>query len=151
MLFLNGMDPAGVRAMRDRLNALPRGRSVRLAMNAFVVPAESDDAASAERAALFARADADRIALYRAAQAEAGTAGWTGLSDEQLIDANGGFAAGLVGSPATLAARLRSFRNAGLDIVVCQFADMRTGPRRFAETVMPALARASHPIEEGAV
>lgn len=151
VLFLNGMDLAGIRRMRDRLDGMPRGRSVRLAMNAFVVLGESDEAAALARAALLARADAGRIAVYRRVQEEAGATGWAGLAEENLIDANGGFAAGLVGSPATLAARLAAFKAAGLDTLVCQFSDMRDGPRRFAKTVMPAFDRISHPIEEGAV
>ena len=55
------------------------------------------------------------------------------------VGTNGGTAAGLVGSHAAVAARLRGFADAGIDTFVLQFQPFERDMRDFAENVLPRL------------
>jgi FMNH2-dependent dimethyl sulfone monooxygenase len=109
-------------------------------MSAFVILAETDEEATITRDALMGSARRDLIALYRSAMIEAGTSAWSELSDDELIDSNGGFATALVGSPATILAKLEQYREAGVDSIILQFPDMLADAERFASLVLSQLA-----------
>jgi FMNH2-dependent dimethyl sulfone monooxygenase len=141
-LFINGMTPDDVRVLHERVArmAAPR-RAPRIALNAFVILEETDHAAEARRQELLSLARPELIAMFREAHREAGTVGWAHLSENELIDPNGGFASALVGSASTIVRRLEELQAAGVDMVVCQFADMRADAKRFGFSVIPAIAR----------
>jgi FMNH2-dependent dimethyl sulfone monooxygenase len=142
VLFVNGMAPEAIGQLRRRLAlALPEARRPLIAMNAFVVMDATDAAAERRRSRLVADARPELIALYRNAYEEAGTSAWAGLSDEELVEPNGGLAAGLVGSAATIAERLSACVEAGADYVICQFADVVADARAFASAIIPRFAR----------
>ena len=142
VLFLNGMHPEAIVALRARLNdATPVGRQPLIAMNAFVVLGDDDAAAERRRDQFIERGRADLIELFRAAQIDAGTSGWSGLSDSQMVDANDGLSAGLVGSVETVTHRLFEFERAGVDLVICQFADALAESRRFGSQIVPRFRR----------
>lgn len=150
VVFINGMAPEAVVEFRSRLAALYGRRQMpRLAMNAFIVLEDTDASAKDRRLWLLSKARPDLIDMYRNAHARAGTVGWAHLSDDELIDPNGGFATALVGSPATIIRKLQDFRSAGVDLVVCQFADMLVDAKRLGFSVIPAFERRrSHAIGE---
>jgi FMNH2-dependent dimethyl sulfone monooxygenase len=142
VLFVNGMVPEALRQLKRRLAVvLPEGRRPLIAMNAFIVMDESDGAAEQRRARLIATARPELIALYRSAYQEAGASAWAGLSDEQLVEPNGGLAAGLVGSAATIAERLSACVGAGVDYVICQFPDVMADAHAFASSIIPRFVR----------
>jgi FMNH2-dependent dimethyl sulfone monooxygenase len=146
VLFLNGMAPDDVRAFRARLEGLMPGRTPpRIAMSAFVIPADTDHDARERRAHLLSQARPELIALYRAAAAEAGAVSWDHLSDAELLDPNGGFATALVGSAANLRERIRLYESAGVDLLICQFPDMQADVRRFGRDIIAPEAFRSDP------
>lgn len=138
VLFVNGMSADDLAAMRARLDRAANGRPVRLAMNAFIVQGETDDAALRRRDGLLARANRDLIALYGRAMAESGAESWRHLPEADLIDGNGGFAPGFVGTADTLRRRMKHYAEAGADIVLCQFPDMDTDITRFGRSILRA-------------
>lgn len=143
VVFLNGMDPKGIKGMCARLASVSsHDVPPSIAMSAFVILENSRAEAQQRRAALLAASRPDLIARYRRAMAEAGAASWAGLSDEEMIDTNGGFATALVGTGPEIAERLIEFRDAGVDIVMCQFPDMLADAERFARSVVVRLTPA---------
>jgi FMNH2-dependent dimethyl sulfone monooxygenase len=141
VLFLNGMTPPEIVTMRRRVTAADlQSPAPQVAMSAFVILAETDEEATITRDALMGSARRDLIALYRSAMIEAGTSAWSELSDDELIDSNGGFATAMVGSPATILAKLEQYREAGVDSIILQFPDMLADAERFASLVLSQLA-----------
>lgn len=53
------------------------------------------------------------------------------------VGTNGGTAAGLVGSYETVAARIRAFHGAGIDLFMLQFQPFEAEMRRFAKEILP--------------
>ena len=55
------------------------------------------------------------------------------------IGSNGGIAAGLVGSPETIADRMREFNSEGVEVFLLQFHPMFEEIERFSREVLPIL------------
>ena len=54
-----------------------------------------------------------------------------------VVGSNGGTAAGLVGTYDQVAARIRAFHDAGIELYMLQFQPFEADMRRFAAEVMP--------------
>jgi alkanesulfonate monooxygenase len=61
----------------------------------------------------------------------------TDAAAAQHVGTNGGTAAGLVGSYETVAARIRAFHDAGIDLFMLQFQPFEAEMRRFAKEILP--------------
>lgn len=59
------------------------------------------------------------------------------VSLEDYSVSNRGLRSGLVGTPDQVAARIREFEQAGVDLLLLQFSPQHEEMERFAETVMP--------------
>ncbi len=57
------------------------------------------------------------------------------------VGTNGGTAAGLVGSYDTVAARIREFHAAGIELFMLQFQPLESEMQRFAEHIFPRVKR----------
>lgn len=136
VLFLNGMPPVEARSIADRLSMIDGQRKPRIAINAFVILDKSDSAAFERRDELLGRARRDLIAFYRNEIVNSGSSAWSSLSEDQFIDANGGFPTALVGGADAITTRLHEYNRAGVDLILCQFPDMSEDSRRFANEVM---------------
>lgn len=124
-LFLNGMSDTelaqhimSVKQVAQRWN-----RKISIAVNAYVIAAESRDQALARRGSVLKDMDRAKIAFFREIMADSGAAAWDGLSDQQMIDSNAGFEANLIGSFQDVRGRLDELAEIGVDTVVCQFDD----------------------------
>jgi FMNH2-dependent dimethyl sulfone monooxygenase len=93
------------------------GRTLRYGISAHVIVADTPDAAEADAVDLEQYGTRDRIALVSAK----------------------GLGAGLVGTPAEVARRLKSYESAGVEILMLRFHPMMEGLRSFADRVMPLL------------
>jgi FMNH2-dependent dimethyl sulfone monooxygenase len=143
-LFINGMSLEELHQLRDRfLRRCQPHQRPKIAMNAFIIQADSDAEAERRRADFLSRARSDLIAFYRAASEDAGAATWRHLSDAELIDSNGGFATALVGSAQTIYEKLAAYEKAGIDLVMCQFASVVADSELFGVSVLPRFA---HPV-----
>ena len=58
------------------------------------------------------------------------------MSDEALIDANGGFATALVGSDEYVRERVGQYEAAGVDLMLCQFPTMVEDIIRFSNCTL---------------
>lgn len=138
-LFLNGMSVTEMNAFTASYRRKFSDRKMpAVAMNAFVIMAETDRAAFERRDWMLSKARPDLLALYRNATTRAGAKSWENLTDEQLIDANGGFASAVIGSPRTVLARLAQFEAAGVDLLICQFPNTTSDVDYFAKSIVGA-------------
>jgi alkanesulfonate monooxygenase len=139
--FMNAQPLAQVAALIADLRPRPRGTLAPLdfGLSAFVVARPSEAEAIAAH---------DRL-LALAAQDRAMRAGPAGRVDPAVVmrrslpdsvGTNGGSAAGLVGSYAQVAERIRRFHAAGVGTFLLQFQPFEAEMRRFAAEVMPRVS-----------
>lgn len=137
VFLFNGRPLREARELMAAVNreAASRGRRVRHGMSSFIVCRESDAAAEAELGRLFSLITeapklkgVDKAAQHKKTSAKGGGVG-----------SNGGAAAGLVGSPRTVAERVMAFHEAGVELFLLQFHPMFEEMERFASEVMPLL------------
>jgi len=139
--FINGQSLDDVRGLIADVAGRPAANArLRYGLSAFVIARETDAAAEAEHNRLLALAqrDADLRADTRARTDTASVMfAKTDAAASRHVGTNGGTAAGLVGSYETVAARIRAFRQAGIELFMLQFQPFEAEMRRFAEYVLP--------------
>src|SRR5690606_26364990 len=96
----------------------------------------TDRAARARYQELQEQRDDALVEELSAAMAESGASTWEGMSKEKMLDSNCGFDIGLVGSDETIARRVEELKDIGVDVLMCQFEDMVSGSKHFAQHVM---------------
>lgn len=144
-LFLNGMEDDQLRQHIDNLRQEENrwGRNVTVAVNAYVVAAETTKQAQDRLQAIKSNRNAETIAFFRDVMIKSGAAAWAQLDDDQMVDSNAGFELGLVGSFDDIRERLPVLSNLGVDRIVCQFDD----PMRDAG---PFMKRVIRPLQANA-
>lgn len=134
LLNARGPDAFGsvVRDMRERAGGY--ARSLRFGMAAFVICRDTDAAAEAE----FDRLDSLRHTSIKADRPDVSKLN-TKSTAYRRVGSNGGTDAGLVGTPARIAARMREFEALGCETFLLQFYPLLEEMERFAREVMPLL------------
>ncbi len=137
--FINGQPLQDVRALIADVATRPRvGPPLRFGLSAFVIARETEAEAQAALDRLFALATLD--APVRAVQ-RANTDPYSVMAQTMTktprVGSNGGTAAGLVGSYDTVAARIKTFHQAGIELFMLQFQPFEAEMQRFAEKVIP--------------
>lgn len=124
-LFLNGTpDNELARHITEaRQTAMRWGRQITIALNAFVIATEGAQQARERREHVVQARNDETIAFFRSVMEESGAAAWSDLTDEQMVDSNSGFDAGLIGSFGQVRDRLEHLAALGVDKIVCQFDD----------------------------
>jgi len=157
--FINGQpldDVAGLIAnvaTRPRLNG---AAPLRFGLSAFVVARETSEQAWAEHERLLALAakDAPMKAIQRQ-NTDPKVVMMQTMQKTPRVGTNGGTAAGLVGSYDEVAARVRAFHAAGIELFMLQFQPFEAEMRRFALEVLPRVrqqvAAASRRSEPAAI
>ncbi len=139
--FINGQPLPDVAALIADVARRPAANGpLRYGLSAFVIARETDAAAQAEHARLLALADRDaQLRADTRARTDAASVMFakTDAAASRHVGTNGGTAAGLVGSYETVAARIRAFHTAGIDLFMLQFQPFEAEMRRFAEHVLP--------------
>lgn len=138
VVLMNGRPPDEMAAIMADMNARAEvmGRSLRFGTTAFVVcrPTEAAAQAEYERLAGLRRMNivgADpAVEMFKKAPLETSRLG-----------TNVGSRAGLVGTPAQIAARMRAFEALGIETFLLQFHPLVPEMERFAAEVMPLLDR----------
>ncbi len=135
--LFNGRPLGPATALMDAVSgeARRRDRSVGFRMSAFVICRESDADARGEHERL--RSILGEQAVAQGADPAARHRRTSIQSDR--VGTNGGTAAGLIGSPATVAERIIGFHEAGVELFLLQFHPMSEEMERFASEVMPLL------------
>jgi FMNH2-dependent dimethyl sulfone monooxygenase len=135
-MFLNGGSPQKIAGIIAKVREATRhtGRKVRFAMYAAPLCRSTDDEAWQQIDEWLAKVDPELIEKRRGRTA--GAEGMWADDDDllALIDSNEGYAAKLVGSPDTVADRIRTFHDLGIDLLHLDLRD-----ELFREAVLPAV------------
>ncbi len=139
--FINGQPLEDVRALIDDVAGRPRGGAARrFGLSAFVIARETDEEAEAAYRHLLALAAKDgAMRAAQAANTDAAVVMKHVMARSEHVGTNGGTAAGLVGSYDRVAARMRAFHAAGIELFMLQFQPFEREMRRFAGKVRPRL------------
>jgi alkanesulfonate monooxygenase len=137
--FINGQPLADVAALIADVAARPRaGAPLRFGLSAFVIARETDAAAEEAHRRLLALAALDApIKAIQRANTDPKVVMMQTMQKSPRVGSNGGTAAGLVGSYDTVAARIRAFHTAGIELFMLQFQPFEAEMQRFAEHVFP--------------
>jgi alkanesulfonate monooxygenase len=141
--FINGQPIGDVRKLIGDLPASPRRRQpLRYGLAAFVIARETDAEAEQALAYSFELAGKDSaLHAQRAANTDPKAVMFQTFAKLPHIGTNGGTAAGLVGSYDKVAARIREFNAAGIELFMLQFQPMEAEMKRFAAEIMPRVRR----------
>lgn len=125
---------ADMRRRREALGLPP----MRFGMAAYAIVRDDEDAAARERARITDVAEGSPgYANYRDFLANTQLDQAVSLEDYSV--SNRGLRAGLVGTPAQVAAQIRAFEAAGVDLLLLQCSPQLEEMERFAADVMPRL------------
>jgi len=124
-LFLNGLPDAQLeRHINEARQIATRwGRTISIAVNAFVIATETTEQALERRRKVVQGRNDETIAFFRNVMEASGAAAWADLTDEQMVDSNSGLDARLVGSFSDVRERITMLERMGVDKIVCQFDD----------------------------
>lgn len=139
-LFINGMpeDELASKIAEVRQAAGRWGRKVEIAINAYVIATEEPEQARRRREAVVHRRNNATIAYFRRIMENSGATTWDDLSEEEMVDSNAGFNAGLIGSFVEVRDHLARLHSLGVDRIVCQFDDpMRDAGPFMKEVIQP--------------
>jgi alkanesulfonate monooxygenase len=143
--FINGQPLDDVAALIADAAARPRfgAPPLRFGLSAFVVARETNAQANAEHERLLALAakDAPMKAIQRQ-NTDPKVVMMQTMQKTPRVGTNGGTAAGLVGSYDDVAARIRAFHEAGIELFMLQFQPFEAEMRRFALEVIPRVRQA---------
>ena len=137
--FINGQPLEDVRALIADVSARARsGAPLRYGLSAFVIARETQAEAEAVLDHLFELAAKDApIRAVQHANTDAASVMAQTMRKTPRVGSNGGTAAGLVGSYDQVAARIRAFHDAGIELFMLQFQPFEAEMRRFAAEIMP--------------
>jgi alkanesulfonate monooxygenase len=141
--FINGQPLDDVRALIADVSERPRrSQPLEFGLSAFVIARETEAEAQVALARLadLAKLDAPIRAIQRANTDPYSVMAQT-MSKTPRVGSNGGTAAGLVGSYDQVAARIRAFADAGIELFMLQFQPFEAEMRRFAAEIMPRVRR----------
>lgn len=143
--FINGQPLADVSALIADVAARPRsGSPLRFGLSAFVVARETDAEAEVAHQRLLALAAKDApMREIQKANTDPKVVMMQTMQKSPRVGSNGGTAAGLVGSYDTVAARIREFYDAGIELFMLQFQPFEAEMQRFAEEIIPRV-RSGH-------
>lgn len=135
-MFLNGGPPEKIADIIERVRSAcaASGRVVRFALYAQPLCRATDAQAWAEIDVRLGAVDSELVA--RRQRSTSGAQGMWAATDDPLtvLDTNEGFAARLIGSPATVHERIETFRALGVEMLHLDLRDTL-----FREQVLPAL------------
>jgi alkanesulfonate monooxygenase len=137
--FINGQPIEDVRALIADVAARPRrDAALRYGLSAFVIARKTEDEAFAayDRLATLAALDAPMLAK-QAVHTDAKVVMKQTMAKTARVGTNGGTAAGLVGTYAQVAERMKRFHEAGIETFMLQYQPFEAEMRRFAAEVMP--------------
>jgi len=137
--FINGQPIEDVRALIADVAGRPRRDApLRYGLSAFVIARATEEEAFAAYERLAKLAELDKPMLARQAiHIDPAVVMKQTMAKSPRVGTNGGTAAGLVGTYAQVADRMRAFHAAGIETFMLQFQPFEAEMRRFAAEVMP--------------
>ena len=141
--FINGQPIEDVKALIADVAARPRrDAALRYGLSAFVIARKTEEEAGAayDRLARLAALDAPMVA-QQAVHTDPNVVMKHTMAKSDRLGTNGGTAAGLVGTYAQVAERMKRFHEAGIETFMLQYQPFEAEMRRFAAEVMPLVKR----------
>ena len=119
-----------------------RDAALRYGLSAFVIARKTEEEAQAayDRLARLAALDAPMVA-QQAVHTDPNVVMKHTMAKSDRLGTNGGTAAGLVGTYAQVAERMKRFHAAGIETFMLQYQPFEAEMRRFAAEVMPLVRR----------
>ena len=115
--------------------AAEHGKTFSYGVSGYVIVRDTEDEAQAELARILdVQSSPEAYASYQ--DFVAGSQLESQVSLEEYSVSNRGLRAGLVGTPAQVAARIREYEDAGVDLMLLQFSPQREEMARFGEQVI---------------
>ena len=137
--FINGQPLEDVAGLIADVAARPRQSApLRFGLSAFVIARETDEEAQRAYARLLqlSAQDAPMKAIQKA-NTDPKVVMMQTMQKTARVGSNGGTAAGLVGSYDEVAARIRAFHAAGIELFMLQFQPFEAEMERFAKEIIP--------------
>ncbi|MBH5396429.1 LLM class flavin-dependent oxidoreductase [Bradyrhizobium sp. CNPSo 4010] len=137
--FINGQPLEDVAGLIADVAARPRaGAPLRFGLSAFVITRETHAEAQAayERLLDLSKKDAPIKAIQKQ-NTDPKVVMMQTMQKSARVGSNGGTAAGLVGSYDEVAARIRAFHAAGIELFMLQFQPFEAEMERFAKEIIP--------------
>ena len=143
--FMNGGPPERIVPQIQEITELANhhSRRVRFCLNGWVICRETDALARRELERAVRYADLDQIGRMRQLANNA-QGMWSQATIADLVQANEGFATGLIGSAETVLQRMIEWHRLGVDMFILGFMYQPEDLRRFAAEVLPRLKGAAH-------
>jgi len=154
--FMNGNSLEGfAEQIADvRAEAALHGRTVKFAVNAFVISRPTFAEAEEQLREIIAHADDEAVKGFRDAVTQAGRSSkegkgmWAQSSYTDLIQYNDGFKTGLIGTPEQIAKRIQELDALGVDLVLTAYLHFIEEIDAFGRQVIP-LVRALPSLRDG--
>jgi FMNH2-dependent dimethyl sulfone monooxygenase len=143
--FMNGNTLEGIKKQIDDVKALAEneGRTLKFAVNGFVIVRETEEEAKQVLRDIVENADTVAVEGFRDAVKEAGQSTkdkdgmWANSTFDDLVQYNDGFKTGLIGTAEQVADRIIELKQIGIDIVLTGFLHYETDLQAFGEKVIP--------------
>jgi len=157
--FMNGNTLDGFKAQIEEVRALAEkeGRTVKFAVNGFVIVRETEEEAVDVLRAIVSQADVEAVEGFRQAVKEAGQSTkqkdgmWANSTFEDLVQYNDGFKTGLIGTPEQIADRIIELKKLGVDLVLTGHLHYEEDLRIFGERVIPLVREKERALLESGV
>jgi FMNH2-dependent dimethyl sulfone monooxygenase len=143
--FMNGNSLEGFKEqIADvRAEAALHGRTVKFAVNAFVINRPTFSEAEEQLRDIVANADDEAVKGFRDAVTQAGRSSkegkgmWSDSSFKDLVQYNDGFKTGLIGTPAQIAERIQQLDAIGVDLVLTAYLHFIEEIDAFGRQIIP--------------
>ena len=143
--FMNGNSLEGLKEqIADvRAEAARNGRTVKFAVNAFVINRPTREDAAEQLREIVANADEEAVEGFRQAVMQAGRSSkegkgmWAQSTYEDLVQYNDGFKTGLIGTPQQIAERIQELDAIGVDLVLTAYLHFIEEIEAFGREVIP--------------
>lgn len=143
--FMNGASLDSLREHIAEVRALAarQNRTIRFAVNAFVIARPTEEQARAVLEEIIDNADTEVVERFRRNVRHAGQATsekrgmWADSSFEDLVQFNDGFKTGLIGTPEQIAQRIAALTEIGVDMLLTGFLHYDDELLAFGQQVIP--------------
>jgi len=143
--FMNGNTVDGVREQIDEITAMAReyGRQPKFAVNGFVIVRDTEEEAYAELRRIIENANPEAVEAFASQVRNAGASTrdavgmWAQSDFANLVQPNDGFKTGLIGTAEQVAAKIRAYAAAGVDMILCGFLHFTDDLPAFGRAVIP--------------
>jgi FMNH2-dependent dimethyl sulfone monooxygenase len=143
--FMNGNTIDGFKSQIDDVKSLAneQGRSLKFAVNGFVIVRDTEEEAIQVLRDIVSNADTEAVEGFREAVKDAGQSSkekegmWSNSTFEDLVQYNDGFKTGLIGTAEQVADRIIELKKAGVDLILTGFLHYEKDLKLFGEKVIP--------------